>query len=131
MFIVGSLVGIAAVRLLPFRICSGLCVCGGAQKPAASTGMLFSGPWSVSFSLISDGDPPALLLLSHLCWCLRYFWCADLGRYLCIVLPCMLAMLVQWSPNCPFLGHSRIPMGTGRHCLGRDRSCHHSHCPCW
>lgn len=67
MFIVGSLVGIAAVRLLPFRICSGLCVCGGAQKPAGSTGMLFAGPWYVSFSLISDGPPPALLLLSHLC----------------------------------------------------------------
>lgn len=112
MFIVGSLVDIAALRLLPFRICSGLCVCGGAQKPAGSTGMLFSGPWYVSFSLISDGAPPARLLLSHLCLCLRYFWCAELGRYLCIVLPCMLAMLLHWSPNSQVLGHCRIPLGT-------------------
>lgn len=112
MFVVGSLVGIAAVRLLPFRICSGLCVWGGAQKPAGSTGMLFSGPWYVSFCLISDGAPPALLLPSHLCLCLRYFGCAELGRYTCIALPFVLAMLFHWSSNSQFLRHCRIPTGT-------------------
>lgn len=109
MFIIGSLVGITPVRLLPFRICSGLCVCGEAQKPAGSTGMLFSGPWYVSFSLISDGASPALLLLSHLCLFLRYFWGAVRqvhvhcsAVYACHVFP----------PKLPVLGHCRIPMGT-------------------
>lgn len=109
MFIVGSLVGITPVRLLPFRICSGLCVCGEAQKPAGSTGMLFSGPRYVSFSLISDGAPPALLLLSHFCLFLRYFWGA-VRQVHCIVLPYMLATF--FHPNSHFSGHCRIPTGT-------------------
>lgn len=74
----------------------------GSTKACWFTGMLFSGPWYISFSLISDGAAPALLLLSHLCLCLRYFWCAELGRYMCTVLPYMLAMLFHCSPNSVF-----------------------------
>lgn len=73
MFIIGSLVGITTVRLLPFRICSGPLVCGEAQKPAGSTYILFSGPWYVSFSLISHGTPPVPLPLSRLRLLLRFF----------------------------------------------------------
>lgn len=73
MFIVGSLVGITTVRLLPYRICSGLLLCGEAQKPAGSTYILFSGRRYVSFSLISHGGPPVLLLLSHSHFFLRFF----------------------------------------------------------
>jgi len=73
MFIVGSLVGITTVRLLPFRICPGLLVCGEAQKPAGSTYISFSGPWYVSFSVISHGAPPVPLPLSHLRLFLRFF----------------------------------------------------------
>lgn len=70
-----SLVGITIVRLLPFRVCSGLLVCGEKQKPAVSIYKLFAAPSYVSLSLVSLSAPPVspqqknlgLFLRIHMC----------------------------------------------------------------
>lgn len=70
-----SLVGITIVRLLPFKVCSGLLVYGEKQKPAVSIYKFFAGPSYVSFSLISLSVPPVSPLRKNLGLFLRIHMC--------------------------------------------------------
>lgn len=111
MFMVVSLVGITIVRLLPFRVCSGLLVCGEKQKPAASIYKLFAGPSYVLFSLISLSPPPLSPLQKNLGLFLRIRMCgvreghtySSFSR-VWYIFPLVLKFSV--------FGRSRIPKGT-------------------